>query len=131
MDIFFKAVSGVVITLIIYLILSKQNKDLSLLITIATCCIIATVAISYFEPVVAFIEKLQSLGRIDQTYLKVILQSVGVGLLSEITSLICNDSGNAALGKSLQVLSVIVITCISLPLFQKLIELIEELILTA
>lgn len=130
MDIFLKAVSGIIVALIIYLILSKQNKDLSLLLTIGTCCIIAIVAINYFEPIIAFVEKLQDIGKIDQTFLKIIFQSVGIGVLSEITTMICNDSGNTALGKSLQLLSGVVIICISLPLFQRIIELIEELILS-
>ncbi len=131
MDIFLKAVGGVIVTLIIYIVLSKQNKDMSTVLTVAVCSIVAIAALNTLSPIIEFIEKLQALGKIDNSFLKIIFRAVGIGILSEITTLICNDAGNGAMGKALQLLGGAVVICISVPLFQKLIELIEELIVSA
>lgn len=129
MVIFIKAVAAVLAALILHLMLSKQSKDFSLLLTLGVCCMIATAALQYFEPVIDFFDNLQTIANLDPDMLRIILRAVGIGLLSEITGTICADSGNAALGKTLQILASSVILWISLPLFNGLFELIEGILL--
>ena len=128
MDVFIKAAGGVLIALVLYLILAKQGKDFSLLLSVAVCCMVAGAAMTYLEPVIVFFKKLQALGQIDTEMLTIILRAVGIGLLSEITCLICTDAGNAALGKTLQLLASAVILWMSVPLFNSLITLVEEVL---
>ena len=129
MDIFIKSVAGTFVALVLYLILAKQGKDISTLLTAAVCCMLATAAIGYIQPVVVFIERVQQITNLEPEMLQIILRTVGIGLLAEITSLICTDAGNAALGKSLQLLAGGAVLWLSLPLFTKLIDLIEEILL--
>lgn len=129
MDVFLKSVAGTLITLIMYLILIKQGKDISALLTAAVCCMLAVAAMQYVKPVIAFIEHLQQISSMDASILQIILRAVGIALLAEITSLICADAGNAALGKTLQFLGSGVVLWLSLPLFTELLDLIEEILL--
>lgn len=129
MDIYLKAIAGTLITLILFLVLSKQAKDISVLLSVAICCILATAALKYFEPVLDFVNRLQQISKLDSDMLMIILRSVGISLLTEIMVLICADAGNAALGKSLQLLSCIVVLWISVPLFTQILDLIEEILL--
>lgn len=128
MDIFFKASAGILIALVFCLILAKQNKDYSLMITVAVCCIVATVLVGYLQPVIAFASRLQLLCQLNPEMMNVIFKAVGISILSEIVNLICTDAGNASLGKMLQLLASVVILWISLPLFNTLIDLIEKLL---
>lgn len=128
MDTFLKAIGGILIALILYLILSKQNRDISLLLTVLVCCMVSAIAIGFLEPVFDFFTKLESIANVDRQMLSVILKAVGVGLLTEIISLICADSGNASLGKIIQILASCVILWLSIPLFTRLIELVEEIL---
>lgn len=128
MSIFLKATAGVLMTVVLCLTLSKQTKDLSALLTMAVCCMVVTAAITYLEPVVGFFEKLQSIGNLDSDMLRILFKAVGMGLLAEITALICSDAGNAALGKALKLLASAVILWISIPLFNSLIELVEDIL---
>lgn len=130
MDAFIKASGGILIALILYLVLVKQGKDISLLLTLAVCCMVTAVAIGYLKPVVSFITRLQVIGNLDDTMLIIILKAVGIGLLSEIISLVCMDAGNAALGQTLKILAAAVILWLSLPLFHNLIELVEEILVS-
>ena len=53
-----------------------------------------------------------------------------MGLLAEVTELICIDSGNTALGKGLKILATAVILWMSVPLLSGLISLIEEILVS-
>jgi hypothetical protein len=54
------------------------------------------------------------------------MKYVGIVLLAEIIGHICTDAGNAALGKTVQLLATTAVLWLSLPLFSKLMELIEQ-----
>lgn len=129
MDTFIKSVVGVLITLIMYLILAKQGKDYSVILTVAVCCFLTIALLQYITPVVSFVNRLQHMSRIEPEMLQIILRSVGIGLLGEITALICTDAGNAALGKSLQLLACGTILWLSIPLFTEVIDLIEKVLM--
>ena len=89
---------------------------------------ILMVMLSYLEPVIAFIHRLCDAGNLDQELISQILKAVGIALIGEIASLICIDSGNTSLGKAIHLLSAAVILRISLPLFHKMLDLLEGIL---
>lgn len=129
MDIFLKSVACTLIALIMYLILAKQGKDISVLLTISVCCMLSAAAMQYLEPVITFVNRMQQLSNMDTGALQIVLRTVGIGLLGEIMSLICKDAGNASLAKSLQLMACGTVLWLSIPLFTELIDLIEEILL--
>ena len=130
MDTFIKAAAGVLIAVTVGLSLSKNSKDMSMLLALAVSAMVLAAAITFLEPVFSFFSKLQSLGHLNSQLLHTLIKAVGIGLLSEIVSLICADSGNASLGKALQILASAVILRISIPLFTELLDLIEGMLQT-
>lgn len=128
MDVFLKTAAGILITIVLGLTLAKQGKDVSVLLTIVVCCMVVTAAITYLRPVVDFFERLESIGQLDSGMLTILLKAVGIGLLAEVTGLICADAGNAALGKTLQIFAAAVILWMSIPLLTSLIDLVEEIL---
>ena len=131
MDVFLKAAAGTLIALILYLILMKTGKEFSLLLTVAVVCMMAGITVVFLQPVIEFIQKLIAVGQFDSDMLEIVLKAVGIGLLAEITGLICTDAGNASLGKILQILASVVILWLSIPLFTSLIDLVEDILVTA
>ena len=128
MDVFLKATGAVLITVILYLTISKQNKEISSLVAITGCCAVMLAASSYLRPIIEFIKKLKLVIGFDNELINVLLKAVGIGIIAEITTLICTDSGNASLGKTLQILASAVILCISLPIFDQLLELLQQIL---
>lgn len=127
MEIFIKAVAAVLITAILCLVLSKQGKDFSLLLTLLVCCIVLAAAVSYLKPVFTFAHRLAEVGQIDAQFFGILLKSVGIALLAEFGELICKDAGNTTLGKTLQILAAAVILWLSVPLLNELIDLMESI----
>ena len=128
MDDFFKITACVIVSLVLYLALNKQGKDFGVLLSIAACCIILGAAASFLEPIITFIDKLETIGNFNLDVVQVMIKAVGIALISEITCLMCSDAGNASLGKALQILASVVILWLAIPLFTSLINLIEEIL---
>lgn len=128
MEVYMKAVAGILIALILSFTLSGGGKHFALLLTVGVCACVGGIALSYMESSLTFIRQLQVSGDLNGDMLEILLKSVGIGLLSEITALICADGGNAALGKVLQILSSAVILWLCIPMFRKLLELVEGIL---
>lgn len=128
MDLYFKVVAGVSVAIILSLALAKKTQDISVLISIAVCCMVMGAAVYFLTPLVDLIKQLQLIGNLDSGAFSILLKAVGIGLIGEISSLICADSGNTALGKALQILSVIVILWLSLPLMTALLETVQNML---
>ncbi len=128
MDIFIKAAAGVLIAVVVSLILSREGKDFSILLVICVSFMVGVTALSYVEKILEFIRSLESVGNLNSQLLAILFKSVGIGLICEITTMICADSGNSALGKMIQILSTVVILWLCIPLFSKLLELIQQVL---
>lgn len=128
MDTFWKAAAAVLITVILGLCLERYGKAAAILLTLFTVAMVAILAVSYLDPVVAFVKKLRVIGQLDEGMLEILLKAVGIGLVGEISSLVCADSGHGALGKALQILSTAVILWLSLPLFEQTVDLIQKVL---
>lgn len=128
MDIFVKASALALIVSVLYQMVSGRNKEIGVLLVVLGCAIVLFMAISYMEPVFAFIQKLQALGNLNMELLEILLKAVGIGLLAEICVLVCNDMGNSSMGKALQILAAAVILWLSLPMLSSLLDLIGEIL---
>ena len=126
MDEYFKITAFAILTLILYLVLNRYGRDYSVVLSIFICLAVLLAAINFLEPVLEFLDQLLQIADVNSELRKIMLKSAGIGLLSEITSLICSDSGNSALGKSLQILAVFTILWLSIPVFSALISIIQE-----
>lgn len=128
MDIFIKASSLALIVSVLYQMVSGRSKEIGTLLLILGSCVVLITAVSYIEPVFGFIRKLQSLGNLNNEMLEILLKSAGIGLLAEIAILVCNDMGNASMGKTLQILATAVILWLSLPMLNSLLDLLGNLL---
>jgi len=115
------------LTVVLGIALGKQSKDISLILSIVVCIMVLVAAAAYLQPVMDFVKRLQSIGLLDEQYGQILLKSVGIGLVTEFAVLICNDAGNTALGKSLQIAATVLVLWISLPLMESLLTLIEKI----
>ena len=127
MGTFLSVLAAVLLAVVLGLVLNKQNKDMSLMLTMAVCAMVLIAAAVYLRPVLDFVKKLQSVGNLDSDILQIILKSVGIALVGEIAGMICNDSGFGAMGKAIRILSMVVILWLSLPLMESLLELLQKI----
>ena len=125
---YLQAAAGVLLTVILVLALGKEGKQTALLLVLAVCAMVGVLALGYLEPVVNFLQRLSILGNVSSEMLGIMLKVVGIGLIGEIAALICADSGNASLGKVLQILSAALILRLALPMLEQLLDLLERVL---
>ena len=125
---YLQIIAGALVAVILVLTLSAQRKEISVLLGIGACCMVLCACVVYLEPVIDFINTLQDIGALDGDWIAIMLKAVGIGLISQIASLVCNDSGNSALGKTVQILAASVVLWISIPLMKQLLELVQRIL---
>lgn len=114
--------------LTVILLQTLRSSQIGILLGLTACVMVAGAAAAYLEPVTALLDALQETGTLDGDMIAILLKAVGIGLVTEIASMICTDSGNASLGKTFQLLGTAVILWLSIPLFTGLLELIQEIL---
>lgn len=128
MELFWKAIAVSLLTVILGAVMGKKDKDISVLLSIAGCVLIAGFTAVYLSPVVRFLGELESMGNLRSDLLGILLKAVGIGLISEIAAVVCSDSGNAGLGKMIQLIGSVVILWLSIPVFQALLDLVQTIL---
>lgn len=128
MELYLQSTALVLIAVVLGLMLSTQHKSMAILFSLGVCCMICISAVRYLSPVMDLLNELKDLAGISGQMLSILLKAAGIGLLSELASLICADAGEGALGKAVQLLSNGVVLWISLPLLEQLITLLQEVL---
>ena len=128
MSTFLRAAAITLTGLVLWLCLNKYNKDMSLLLTISICVALLVTALAVLKPVVDFFWKLQDMGDLDKDLLQIILKTVGIGFLGEMCSDLCKDAGNSSMCKALQISTTVTILWLSLPVFEKMLTLLEKIL---
>ncbi|MBE6933695.1 MAG: hypothetical protein E7462_01390 [Ruminococcaceae bacterium] len=128
MDWVLQTAAGVMVAVIMWIVLSRQGKEFGLVLSIGACGLVFIFAFRFLEPVLDLLKQLETLGNLQPEWLSIMLKSVGIGLVAEIGSLICTDAGNAALGKTMQMLGAIAVLWLSIPLMNSLIQLLQQIL---
>ena len=126
MGLFLKCSAGVLVAVV--LILALGRKDLGLILSMAVCAMTAMAAAQLLEPVTALLDTLESLGGLDGDLVAILFKAVGVGLITDIAAMVCTDSGNASLAKAVGLLGTAAVLWLSLPMFEALLSLIQEIL---
>ena len=128
MNIFWK-IAGIILTaLILWLSLSKNNKDFAVLLTIAVCAMALLLVTAYLQPVVEFIRRIQTIGNLDKGLFSVVLKVIGIGMVTELSAMICKDAGNESMAKTIQLVSAATVLWLSIPVFEKLLSLLDRIL---
>ena len=127
MTIFLKTCAGVFLAVILGLAM-ESRKGMGILLSLAVCCMVSLIALEFLQPVIGFLDTLQSIGSLDSELLKLLLKASGIGIITEIACLLCSDSGNASMGKAVQILGTAVILWLSIPMLAAFMELLQKIL---
>ena len=128
MDVFWKTIGAALVSTILILALERQNRDYSILVTVAASAMVTIAAARLLEPVISFLGELESLGNLSSDLLLTLIKVFGIGMTGEIAASVCNDAGNSSLGKGLRFLSNAAILYLSIPVFSSLTDLFLQIL---
>lgn len=128
MESYWKAVAIILLSVILGLTVGKNEKSLSMLLSLAACCIVIIVAMDYLGPVMDLLWELNSLGQLQHGILGILMKITGITVIAEVTGMICGDAGNESLKKTLNLLTCAVVLYLSVPIFRTWITLIQDIL---
>ena len=80
------------------------------------------------QPVISLIAQLSPISSLEKETLGILLKILGVGLVSETASLLCSDGGSSAFGSVIRFLSGSAVLWVSIPVFQSVIQMIQQIL---
>ena len=125
METYWKALGGLLIAVVLGLVL---GKDMSVMLSLAICAMVTAVAIHYLQPVLATIKQMEQAANFQGENFQVLIKILGISLLSEITAVICADAGAGSMSKVLKILTSSVILWISMPVFQSVLSILQQIL---
>ena len=94
MEGFFQAAGAVMIAVVLCLTVGSQNRSFSVVLAMLVCALVMLLGLQYLQPVMDFLEELQSIGNLSADMVIILLKTAVIGILSEVAALLCTDSGN-------------------------------------
>jgi len=127
MDEFIKTCAVTAIAVVLCVLLRNTQTPMSVLLSIAICMGIFCAGLAVLTPIFEVIEQMKTIAGLSDELSKPMMKVVGICLLSNIMTGICEDAGESALGKTLETTGVLLSIYASLPLVLAAMELIENL----
>ena len=113
---------------IIGLIIKKTNPETSLLLTIAISVFAIYLAFDVVTSVVGFIRSLSETAGISPAFLGVVLKTVGIAVITKISSDVCRDAGQSGVASGVELAGTVTAIYVSLPLMEGVIRMLNSLI---
>lgn len=117
-----------VLTSICALSLKKGNEHISVLLLIAGGVIIASFCIGMILNALGEIENIFSYTGMDGAYFKILFKCLGICVITQFASDVCNDASHTALAGQIILAGKICIVALSIPVFSAVLEMIKGLI---
>lgn len=108
--------------------LKKSGESFAVLLLVAGSVIIAIVCVGFSVKIIGEIEDIFTYTGLDFSYFKILLKCLGICLITQFSSDICNDASHTALAGQIILAGKIIIIVISLPIFKSVLEMISGMI---
>lgn len=116
------------ITVVLVLVVQKHNHAIAFALAVAGCCVCGVLLCELASPVLDFLTQLAETAGIDDAMLSPLLKTVGIGLLTQFSADVCSDAGQNALAKIAQTGGTVLCICLSMPLLQAVLSLVQSMI---
>jgi stage III sporulation protein AD len=127
MEVFFRVCAIGILTALLTLVLKRSNSVLATVLAVVCSVAIGLVAIGVLKPVVEFLQELQTAANLSENLMKPLLKTVAIGILTQITSAICQDAGETAIGKMVELCGGILALYLALPLLTAVLSLLNQM----
>ncbi len=108
--------------------LKKTGESFAVMLLVAGSVVIAVICVGLSVKIIGGIEDIFVYTGLDFSYFKIILKCLGVCLITQFSSDICNDASHTALAGQIILAGKIIIIVISFPVFKSVLEIVSGMI---
>lgn len=113
---------------IFILILEERHKVYGLYIGLAVGAGLLFIVIDKLEIILEVVNRINGLISIDEMYLKVMFQILGIAFITEFGAQLCKDAGKKSIASNIELAGKVIILVVSLPILLGIIEMIEGIV---
>lgn len=106
----------------LFVVIKKYSPEYTVLAEVGAVVLILFFVYPYIKDIIDFYYEYAEYGNVDNDYIKAVLKTIGVAVLTQFSSDICKDSGQTALSGKIEFAGKLLIAVISLPMAKALIE---------
>ncbi len=106
----------------------ERNKEIAVLVSMATGLIIFLFAVSKISAVLQVLQDLASLANVNMFYLTTILKIIGIAYVAEFGAQVCRDAGEGSIASKIEFSAKILVIVLALPIIVAILESILRLI---
>lgn len=117
-----------VLAALMILVVKKQSPELALVLSLCACALGAILVLDGVSPVLQLAQSLADRAGLEPALAAPLWKCLGLGLLTELSSGLCADAGQGTLAKLVELGGAVLCICVSLPLIQAVLALIEDLL---
>lgn len=110
------------ITVILTIILKEYKKDFAIYTILIGGALILYFSFETLIDVVNFLKNLSSKGKIDNSFISLLLKITGISILSEFAVSICKDCGEASIASKIDLGGKILVISLSIPVIGNALE---------
>jgi len=108
--------------------LKQYRPEYALIITALTTVVVAFSAIGWAVPVISEIKGMIDNANVSYSSLSVIIKSIGICYLTQITSDVCKDAGQVSISSKIELIGRIALCISAIPLYRDILSIIETII---
>jgi len=121
------AVIGIV-GVLLALQLKEAKSALSVILSLATCLVIAGWTVVRMDTVLGMLKEIENLVSIHSAYITALLKMIGITYVSDFGAGLCKDAGHGTVAHQIEIFGKISILAVSMPVLTALIQTIEQLL---
>jgi stage III sporulation protein AD len=117
-----------IICAVLCIVIKQYKPEYAVMISLLSSVIVVLALISMSSPVFDLFNRFNELTGLDEEYGEILLKSLGICLIAQLGSDLCNDAGQTSIATKIELAGKIATLVVSLPLFSSVLKVIERII---
>ena len=109
-------------------LLEKTSREYAVFLSLAAVLLAVGAALASVQPVLDLIGELTGTGRLDAEWIQILLKTLGICLLCQITASVCRDAGENSLAFGVETVCRFTVLVEALPLLRELLDAVVHLL---
>lgn len=117
-----------IIGTVLSVVLKQYKPEFGMYITLITGMLMLGAAVSAVKPALDMISSYMEIADPDSEYAEILIKTLAVCYLTQMAGESCSDAGETSIAAKIALAGKIAVVLIALPLFEKLMEVIKQLL---